>query len=165
MKARELMTSDPTCCAPDDPVQHVAQLMADKDCGCIPVVADGTDGRVLGVITDRDIAIRGVARGKGPDTRVREVMTVDPFCCSLDADVTDVERVMGDRQVRRVVVVDDAGCCVGVIAQADLARAAEGTGDVSDLELARVIERISEPAPAGRERTTRGPGGATELRL
>ena len=165
MKARELMTSDPACCAPDDPVQRVAQLMADNDCGCIPVVADGTDGRVIGVITDRDIAVRGVAQGKGPDTRVRDVMTRDPFCCSLDADVKDVERVMAERQVRRVVVIDDAGCCVGMIAQADLARAAERTSDVSDVEVARVVERISEPATDAGERTTRGPGGATELRL
>jgi CBS domain-containing protein len=159
------MTSDPSCCAPDDPVQRVAQLMADKDCGCIPVVADGTDGRVIGVITDRDIAVRGVAQGKGPDTRVRDVMTPDPFCCPLDADVKDVERVMAERQVRRVVVIDDAGCCVGMIAQADLARAAERTSDVSDVEVARVVERISEPATDAGERTTRGPGGATELRL
>ncbi len=165
MKARELMTSDPTCCSPDDPIQRVAQLMAEKDCGCIPVVADGTNSRVIGVITDRDVAVRGVAQGKGPDTRVRDVMTADPFCCALGADVQDVERVMADRQVRRVVVIDDAGCCVGIIAQADLARAAERTRDVSDVELARVVERISEPAAVARERTTRGSGGATELRL
>jgi CBS domain-containing protein len=163
MKARELMTTDPACCSADDPVQRVAQLMAEKDCGCIPVVADGTDGRVLGVITDRDIAVRGVAKGKGPDARVRDLMTPDPFCCSLDADVKDVERVMAERQVRRVVVVDDAGCCVGVIAQADLARAAERQRDVSDVEVARVVERISEPAARSRPRTAEG--GASELRL
>jgi CBS domain-containing protein len=148
---------------PDDPVQRVAQLMEDNDCGCIPVVADTNDNRVLGVITDRDIAIRGVAKGKGPDARVRDLMTADPFCCSADADLKEVERVMSERQVRRVVLVDDAGGCVGVIAQADLARAAERSRDVSDVEVAKIVERISEPAPTSRARTTGG--GAAELRL
>jgi CBS domain-containing protein len=163
MKAHEIMTASPACCTPDDPAKRVAQLMADNDCGCIPVVADRNDSRVVGVVTDRDIAIRGVAKGKGPDARVRDLMTPDPFCCSADADVKDVERLMAERQVRRVVVVDGDGCCVGVIAQADLARAAERTKDVSDVEVARVVERISEPAPASKERTTLG--GPSELHL
>jgi CBS domain-containing protein len=163
MKAQDLMTAGPACCTPDDSAQRVAQLMADNDCGSIPVVAGRNDTQVLGVVTDRDIAIRGVAKGKGPDTRVRDLMTPDPFCCSGDTDVKDVERVMAERQVRRVIVVDGDGCCVGVIAQADLARAAERTRDVSDLEVARVVERISEPVPASRARTTRE--GPSELRL
>jgi CBS domain-containing protein len=100
------------------------------------------------VVTDRDIALRGVAKGKGPDTRVRDVMTQDPFCCSADADIRDVERVMAERQVRRIVVVDADGRCAGMIAQADLALAAERKQEVSDLEVARVVERISEPPPS-----------------
>jgi CBS domain-containing protein len=163
MKAQELMTASPACCTPDDRVERVAQLMAENDCGCIPVIADQNDTRVLGVITDRDIAIRGIAKGKGPDARVRDLMTPDPFCCSADADLKDVERVMAERQVRRVVVVDGDGCCLGVIAQADLALAAERKKDVSDLEVARVVERISEPAPSAGQRATRQ--SAPELRL
>ena len=146
MKAHEIMTASPACCTPGDPAERVAQLMADNDCGCIPVVADQGDTHVLGVVTDRDIAVRGVAKGKGPDTRVKELMTAVPFCCSADSDIKDVERVMAERQVRRVVLVDGDGCCVGIISQADLARAAERKQDVSDLELAHVVERISEPA-------------------
>jgi len=163
MKAQELMTASPACCTPDDTAERVAQLMADNDCGCIPVVAGRNDNHVVGVITDRDIAIRGVAKGKGPDTRVRDLMTSDPFCCSANADVKDVERVMAERQVRRVVVIDGDGSCVGVIAQADLARAAERRKDVSDLEVARVVERISEPGPPAAGRATRR--DAPELRL
>jgi CBS domain-containing protein len=155
MKTRDLMTPSPVCCTPDDPVQRVAQLMEDNDCGCIPVIADRNDTRVVGVVTDRDIALRGVAKGKGPDTRVRDVMTRDPFCCSTDADIKDVERVMAERQVRRVVVVDGDGRCAGMIAQADLALAAERKQEVSDLEVARVVERISEPPPSRQSRTTR----------
>jgi CBS domain-containing protein len=163
MKARDLMTENPACCTPDDTADRVAQLMVDNDCGCIPVVADGNDSRVIGVITDRDIAVRGIAKGKGPNTRVRELMTLDPFCCSADADVKDVERVMAERQVRRVVVVDDGRCCVGMIAQADLALAADRRREVSDLEVARVVERISEPAPRRSSEATRQ--GSGELRI
>jgi signal-transduction protein with cAMP-binding, CBS, and nucleotidyltransferase domain len=101
---------------------------------------------VVGVVTDRDLAVRGLARSKGLDTPVRELMTSDPCCCSPDAGVEDVERLMADRQVRRVVVADADGCCLGIIAQADLARAAERGGDVTDRELAVVVEAISEPS-------------------
>jgi len=163
MKAQELMTANPACCTPDDSIDRAAQLMADNDCGCIPVVADRNDSRVVGVITDRDIAIRGVAKGKGPDTRVRDLMTPDPFCCLADDNVKDVERVMAERQVRRVLVVDGGRCCVGVIAQADLARAADRRREVTDLEVARVIERISEPGPSAGDRAARW--NASELRL
>jgi CBS domain-containing protein len=163
MKARELMTASPACCTPEDSVQRVAQLMEANDCGCIPVVAGPNDNLVVGVITDRDIAIRGIAKGKGPETRVRDLMTKDPFCVAADTDLKEVEGVMGERQVRRVVVVDAAGYCVGVIAQADLARAAERRWEVSDVEVAKIVERISEPAPASRARTTGG--GAAEVRL
>jgi CBS domain-containing protein len=163
MKAQDLMTANPACCTPDDTAERVTQLMAENDCGCIPVVADQNDTRVVGVVTDRDIAIRGVAKGKGPDTRVRDLMTLDPFCCPADADLRDVERVMAERQVRRVVVVDGGGRCLGVIAQADLALAAERKQEVSDVEVARVIERISEPAPTAGEGPTRR--NASELRL
>jgi CBS domain-containing protein len=104
------------------------------------------DASVIGVITDRDIAVRGVAHGRGGDAPVRELMTPAPVCCSADTDVRAVEDIMGDRQIRRVVVVDDGGCCVGIIAQADLARAAEEHRGVSDDEVAHVVEKISEPS-------------------
>jgi CBS domain-containing protein len=146
MKARDIMTADPACCTGDDTIGDAAQLMEQHDCGCIPVVQDRGDNSVIGVITDRDIAVRAVGQGRASDTRVSEVMTASPFCCSADDDLRQVEDVMANRQVRRVVVVDDAGCCVGIVAQADLARAAETSRDVSDEEVGRVVERISEPS-------------------
>jgi CBS domain-containing protein len=152
MQAQDFMTANPACCTPDDPAQRVAQLMADNDCGCIPVVANRNDTRVVGVVTDRDIAVRGVAKGKGPDTPVRDLMTVEPFCCTADTELKDVESVMAERQVRRVIVVDEARHCVGVIAQADLALAAEQRKEVTDLEVARVVERISERKRSAVER-------------
>jgi CBS domain-containing protein len=143
VKARELMTSDPACCTPDQTIREAAQLMQECDCGCIPVVQDKEGRKLLGVVTDRDIAVRAAALGKGPDTQVREVMTPSPRCCSPDDSVETIEKIMSDEQVRRVPVVDAAGCCVGMVSQADLAlndRAA------SEKDVGRVVERISEPA-------------------
>ena len=163
MKANDLMTRNPACVTPDDSARRVAQLMADNDCGCVPVIAGRDDTSVVGVITDRDIAVRGVARGKTPDTPVRELMTPNAHCCTPDVDVKEVERTMAERQVRRVVVVDTAGRCMGIIAQADLALAAERGRDVSDKELARVVERISEPPQTSRASSARA--GSTEQRF
>ncbi|MGQ0639335.1 MAG: CBS domain-containing protein [Gemmatimonadaceae bacterium] len=146
MRAQDLMTLSPACVTPDDDVRKVAQLMADNDCGCVPVVDTGDNRRVLGVITDRDIAIRGIAMGKGPHTKVSELMTREAECCLPDDEVSAVERVMADKQVRRVVIVDDDGYCVGIVAQADLARATKTNREVTERDLAHVIERISEPA-------------------
>jgi CBS domain-containing protein len=146
MQAREIMTANPACVTPEDPAQRAAQLMAENDCGCLPVVAARDDSRVIGVVTDRDLAVRGLARSKGIDTPVRELMTSDPCCCAPDADVHEVERLMADRQLRRVVIADAAGCCLGIVAQADLARAAERGRDVTDREVATVVEAISEPS-------------------
>jgi CBS domain-containing protein len=155
MKAREIMTSNPACCTPDATAQEAALLMLDCDCGVIPVVEDKQSMRLAGVVTDRDLTVRGLAQGKGAATKVRELMTSDPSCCSPEDDLREVERAMADRQVRRVPIVDDRGCCVGVVAQADLARAAERSGGVSDQEVARIVEKISEPAARF------GAGGAT----
>jgi CBS domain-containing protein len=137
------MTDQPACCTPDETVQRAAQLMKEHDCGCIPVVEDAKSKRVVGVVTDRDLACRGVAAGKAPDTAVREVMTKDPTCCHPEDHVSEVERMMADKQVRRVPVVDARGGCVGMIAQADLAL---NNAAATDSEVGRVVERISEPA-------------------
>jgi CBS domain-containing protein len=153
MKARELMTTDPACCTPESTAYVAARLMADCDCGVVPVVEDTQSMRLVGVVTDRDLAVRGLAQGKGADTKVRELMSSEPYCCRPDDDVQDVERTMAERQVRRVPVVDENVCCVGIIAQADLARAAAHEQGVSEREVARVVEQISEPE-------TRPGGGA-----
>jgi len=146
MQAQDLMTKSPACVTPDDSAQRVAQLMADNDCGCVPVVEARDNSRVIGVVTDRDIAVRGVAKGKSPETRVAELMTRDVVSCDAEANLEEIERMMADRQIRRVIVADPDGCCVGIIAQADLARAARRGGDVQDHDIAVVVERISEPA-------------------
>ena len=143
MKAQEVMTANPACCTPDETAERAAALMEENDCGCIPVVEDQETKRLLGVVTDRDIALRGVGRGLHADTAVRSLMSSDVSCCAPDSDLEEAERIMTERQVRRVPVIDEAGCCVGMIAQADLAR--EADRQVSDREVGRVVERISEP--------------------
>jgi CBS domain-containing protein len=143
MQAREIMTENPACCTPDETMQRAAQLMKEHDCGCLPVVDDARSKRVIGTVTDRDLACRGLAAGKGADSPVREVMSKDPTCCRAEDDIQDVERVMAEKQVRRVPVVDARGCCVGMVSQADLALHDEA---VSNSEVGRVVERISEPA-------------------
>ncbi len=146
MKAYDIMTADPVCVSADEPADRVARLMAENDCGCVPVIATRGDARAIGVVTDRDLVVRGMAHGRGAQTPVRELMTPDPYCCASDADVVTVERLMADRQVRRILVADADGCCVGIIAQADLARAAERGRDVTEREVALVVEAISEPS-------------------
>ena len=145
MKAADLMTPNPACCNPNDSVQAVAQKMLESDCGCIPVDDERDGHRLLGVVTDRDLACRCLARGLGPETKASEIMSSDVGCCPPDADAKDVERVMADRQVRRVPIVDERGSVLGIVAQADLARAAK-RDLVSDREVGIVLEQISEPS-------------------
>jgi len=135
MRARELMTVDPASCLPGDTIREAARVMVERDCGCVPVVADRESGKLLGVVTDRDIAARAVALGLGPDTLVSEVMSVDPSCCHADSDVLEVREIMAERQVRRVPVIDAEGRCIGMVSQADLVRLGEG----------EVVERVSVP--------------------
>jgi CBS domain-containing protein len=145
MKARDLMTPDPAQVTATDSLQRVSQLMAEHDCGCIPVVTGADQRSLVGVITDRDIAIRAVAEGRPASTPVSEIMTSNPDRVTPDDDIERVEQLMADRRIRRVVVVDDAGDCVGIIAQADLARAAKRRNDPSPKEMVDVLEKISQP--------------------
>jgi CBS domain-containing protein len=147
MRAKEIMTANPRCVSATDKVGMVAQIMRDADCGSVPVVDDA--GKVVGIITDRDLAVRVLARDeRGSDTQVMDVMTGYPYSARPDDDLRHVEKVMVERQVRRVPVVDVDGRCVGIISQGDIARAAMAKPDVvSDREVALVVERISSPAP------------------
>src|SRR5687767_12641507 len=114
------MTPDPASCTPETSVGEAATLMRDNDCGSIPVVENTTSRRLVGTVTDRDLAIRVLAAGKGPDVLVREVMTPDPVTCVPDDEVEDLRQVMIERQVRRIPVVDTDGNLAGIVAQADI---------------------------------------------
>jgi CBS domain-containing protein len=159
MKAKDIMTPTPHCCSPNDTVQQVARAMRDNDCGAIPVVKAG---KVIGIVTDRDLAVRVLAEGKGSDARVEDFITPNPACSGADDDVRDVEKLMTDNQVRRVPIVTADGSCIGIVAQADLALAAMNGDRISENEVAVVVERVSEPR---RRSFDKGLTDGVELRL
>jgi CBS domain-containing protein len=139
---KDIMTPDPACCTPDTTAREAAGLMRERDCGAIPVVDTREGRRPIGMVTDRDLAIRGLADGHGPDTPVRDLMTERPHAARADDEVETVRQVMMQQKVRRVPVTDAKGAIVGIVAQADLARHDDA---VSDRELGKVVEAISEP--------------------
>ncbi len=121
MKIQEIMTKDPATVTPGTTVRDAAKLMQREDTGILPVVESEGTKRLVGVVTDRDIAIRAVAEGKGPDAKVREVMTPDVKYCFEDDDVDQVTRNMADNQVRRLPVLDRDKRLVGIVSLGDLA--------------------------------------------
>jgi CBS domain-containing protein len=140
VKARDVMTEHPQAVTPSDPLSHAAALMRDGDLGFVPVVEDRESRRLVGVITDRDIAIRHVAAAHGDDCAIKQHMSVDSLVTvSPDAPTSDVHKLMMEHQVRRVAVVDSEGHLMGVIAQADVA-----TKEGRDKETGQIVERISE---------------------
>ena len=119
MKISEVMTRDVRTVQPDQTVSEAASFMLSEDAGSMPV----TEGdRLVGMITDRDIAVRGVARGYGPDTPVREIMTTGVVCARKDDDVSEIARRMSEEQVRRLPVTDEQGRLCGIVSLGDLAR-------------------------------------------
>jgi CBS domain-containing protein len=122
MKVSEVMTRDVQTVRPDQPVQEAASFMLSADAGSIPVAHEG---RLIGMITDRDIAVRGVAKGYGPDTPVRELMTGDIICARHDDDLDDVASKMSEAQVRRLPVIDADERLCGIVSIGDLSREAD----------------------------------------
>jgi CBS domain-containing protein len=118
MRVSEVMTRDVRVARPDQSIQEAARMMADVDAGVMPV---GEGDQLVGMITDRDIAVRAVAEGKGPQTPVREVMSPEVKYCFEDDDTDAVARNMAEIQVRRLPVVNRDKRLVGIIALGDLA--------------------------------------------
>ncbi len=118
MKVSECMTRDVRIANPDQTIREAATAMCECDTGVLPI---GENDRLIGMITDRDIAIRAVAEGKGPDTRIRDVMSPDVKYCYEDDDVDEVARNMAEIQVRRLPVLSREKRLVGIVALGDLA--------------------------------------------
>jgi CBS domain-containing protein len=150
MRARDIMTRDPECCRPGDTAREAARVMRDRDCGCVPIVDDA--GSVVGIVTDRDLAIRGIATGKESTTKLNDLMTPVATVCGPDDDLRDVEQKMAEHQVRRIPIVDANRRCVGIISQADIARASATDSPVTEQEIALIVEKISQPAVRNRSR-------------
>ena len=139
-KVHEVMTVRPRCVTPETPVAEAAQLMATEDVGSLPIL----DGEQLaGMVTDRDIVIRAVAKGKDTNSmRVREVASRDLVTVHADDDLSNALQLMASHQVRRLPVVDDDNTLVGVVAQADVAFEAK------EKAVGEMVEEISK-APTG----------------
>ncbi|MBC8646983.1 MAG: CBS domain-containing protein [Thermoanaerobaculia bacterium] len=145
MKARDLMTPNPKTCAPDHELTCAIRIMKEEDVGIVPITEGNGDARVVGVVTDRDVALHLGDRDKKPsEVRVSDVMTRRVVAVEPNADVSDVSRKMQEAQVRRVLVVEN-GTLSGVIATADLARASSSSSrDRVGEEVERVMEKVSE---------------------
>lgn len=142
MEVRKIMTKNPACCTPDSTLQEVAHMMEMYDCGCIPVVEDHRNNKPVGTITDRDIAIRTVAADRNPtEMKASDIMTTDVATITPEASIEECRNVMEDKQIRRILVVDKNGKCIGIVAQADVVQ-----GDASPHQTAEFIREISEPA-------------------
>lgn len=117
MKVKQIMTTDVSTVAPNDTVTKAASLMGQLDVGSVPVI---DNNRVVGIVTDRDIILRGVAKGEGANQKISEVMTTDVKCATPDMDVHTVADIMAENQVRRLPVVENDKL-VGIVAIGDLA--------------------------------------------
>jgi len=139
MKVREAMTSDVCLCDPMRSIREAAQMMADQDIGAIPV---GENDRLVGMVTDRDITVRAIAKGLGPDTKIREVMSEEVKYCFDDEDLEDVTHNMADLKVRRLPVLNRDKRLVGIISIGDLAQREDCK------ELGQAVADISTPGGA-----------------
>ena len=136
MKISDVMTRDVQTVRPDQTAREAAGFMLSSDAGAIPVL-DGD--RLMGMITDRDIAVRGVAQGHGPETQVRDLMTDDIVTARLDDDIDEVAARMSEAQVRRLPVIDDQLKLCGIVSLSDLTE--NGANDAAE----QALDGISQP--------------------
>jgi len=131
---QEVMTSNPVCCLPDDMVNKVAQKMKSEGVGSIPVIENRESQHLIGILTDRDLALKVVATGRNPaKMKISEVMKRNPYTCLQSDNLQKALDVMAIHQVRRIPVIDGNGRIVGIIAQGDIATRldeAEKTGEL-----------------------------------
>jgi len=156
MNVSQLMTGDVAACRPEDTLNYAAQLMWDRDCGCIPVIDDA--GTVIGMLTDRDALMAAYFRGEPLSSiRVVDVMSRDVKWCRPDDDVMDAERRMQEHQIRRMPVVEN-GRLVGVLSINDIALAADHAGAVDSPtpdEVGETLAAIGQHRFNGQQRVAR----------
>ena len=139
-KCSEVMTKNPVCCLPNDMVAKVAQLMKSKDIGPVPIIENEQTKKLVGIVTDRDLALKIVAEGRDPkSTKAEEVMTRKVVTCRGEDDVQKALDAMSDHQLRRIPVVDNDNKIVGIIAQADVATRVD-----QPAKTAEVVKDISQ---------------------
>jgi CBS domain-containing protein len=136
MKISKCMTRDVQLASPTQTIREAAKMMAEIDAGVLPI---GQDDRLVGMVTDRDIAIRAVAEGKSPDTQIRDVMTSEVLYCFDDQELEDVARNMADIKVRRLPVLNRSKHLVGIVSLGDLSRKEDAQ------VTAKAVSNISKP--------------------
>jgi len=140
-KCSDVMTQDPVCCLPTDTVSKAAQLMKTEDVGSIPVVEDEETMKLIGIVTDRDLALQVVAPERdASSTQVEDVMTYEVITCRASDDVQKAVDAMAQHQLRRMPVIDSDHRIVGIISQADVATRVEKSE-----EIAEMVKEISQP--------------------
>ena len=137
----EVMTQNPVCCLPTDSVSKAAQLMKSEDVGSIPVIEDEQTMKLIGIVTDRDLALQVVAPERDPgSTQVEDVMTYEIITCRATDDVQKAVDAMAQHQLRRMPVIDGDHRIVGIISQADVATRVEKSEEVAEM-----VKEISQP--------------------
>lgn len=141
MQVKDVMTANPACCSAETSLREVAQLMVENDCGEIPIVDNTDANRPIGVITDRDIVCRAVAKGNNPlDLTAADCMTTPCVTVTPEMSIDECGNVLENNKIRRVPVVDASGSCCGIVALADIAlRARENVAT-------EVVKEVSEPS-------------------
>jgi CBS domain-containing protein len=125
MKAQDIMTKNPTLCVANTKLDEVARMMAESDCGEIPIVRSKDTAELLGVVTDRDICCRAVATGKSPSqTSASDIMSSPAVTVSPDTEISQCYKLFEEREIKRLPVVDQRGHCVGIISLSDVAEKA-----------------------------------------
>lgn len=141
-RCKEVMTSDPMCCLPQDTADRLAKLMRDENIGSVPICQDRHSKKLIGIVTDRDLALQIATEGRDPrSVRAQEVMTSNPITCRPDDDLESALQAMERHQVRRIPVVNNNSELVGIISQADVA-----TRSAEPRKTAEMVEEISKPS-------------------
>jgi CBS domain-containing protein len=147
-KCYEVMTKDLACCLPGDSVTKAAQLMKTQDVGSVPVIETDQSKKLVGIVTDRDLALAIVAEGRDPkSTKVEDVMTHNVITCHAEDDVQKALDAMAEYQLRRIPVLDNSDKVVGIIAQADVATRINKPEKTAEIvkEISQAGVYVSEP--------------------
>jgi CBS domain-containing protein len=145
MNCKELMTPNPNVCTPSMTSEAAARIMGQENVGVLPII-DGTSKKLIGIVTDRDLCLGVIAKGKRPtEVTVSECMSTHLLTCGPQDDIQYCEQLMKQHQIRRIVVIDEHGCCMGIISQGDLALYIQRAEEISD-----TLREVSKPGHAKR---------------
>ena len=146
MKISDLMTKSPQCATADTNLTDVARMMIDCDCGAVPVVGDPLTRLPVGMVTDRDIVVRAIAAGLDPTVMVaRDVMSTPAITIRDDMSLRDAIALLEEHQIRRAIVVDQLGACVGIVSPADIA------AHSSKRKAGELLQEVSQPWSTGND--------------